>query len=301
MARIFISYRRDDSAYVAATLSEKLQEHFGADSVFFDVDKIPLGVDFRDYIGDEVGKCDVLLVMIGDQWLASSEAGSRRRIDDPADFVRIEIEAAFKRKIPIVPILVGNAVLPKPETLPESVRGLVFRNAAEIRAGRDLRQHVERVIAGLERIGLEHQPRASAPAPEKHRTRVLGEIRKLLGDHWDKSLYVGEAIPPVKLANALAAYAPTVSRADVLLLYDNTVFGGSQDGLLLTGTAVHWHNISAPPGQCLYAEIQSVEHAGGTLGAKLLVNGQVIDLHMEHHNSTAQALANVLRSLSQKR
>src|SRR3954466_5049124 len=128
MARIFISYRRQDSAYVAATLSDKLQQHFGTDSVFFDVDNIPLGVDFRDYIGDAVGECDVLLVMIGDQWLDSSDAHGRRRIDDPADFVRIEIEAAFKRKIPIVPILVGDAVLPAPENLPESVRGIVFRN-----------------------------------------------------------------------------------------------------------------------------------------------------------------------------
>src|SRR5216684_3258765 len=105
MARIFISYRLQDSAYVAATLSDTLQQHFGTDSVFFDVDNIPLGVDFRDYIGDAVGECDVLLVMIGDQWLDASDGSGRRRIDDPADFVRIEIEAAFKHKIPICHML----------------------------------------------------------------------------------------------------------------------------------------------------------------------------------------------------
>jgi len=210
MARIFISYRRQDSAYVAATLSDKLRQRFGADSVFFDVDNIPLGVDFRDYIGDAVGDCDVLLVIIGDQWLGSSDAHGKRRIDDPTDFVRVEIEAAFKRRIPIVPILVGDAVLPAPESLPESVREILFRNAAEIRAGRDLRQHVERIIAGLESIGLksfsderavrETKPRVPvrAPAPENDRTRVLDEIRRLLVDTGDNSLYVGEAIPRIK-------------------------------------------------------------------------------------------------------
>jgi hypothetical protein len=317
MARIFISYRRQDSAYVAATLSDKLQQHFGTDSVFFDVDNIPLGVDFRDYIGDAVGECDVLLVMIGDQWLDSSDAHGRRRIDDPADFVRIEIEAAFKRKIPIVPILVGDAVLPAPENLPESVRGIVFRNAAEIRAGRDLRQHIERIIVGLETIGLkpfsdqravsqilvgQAKLRASPrlPAPEDDRTRMLSEIRRLLDDTQDSSLYVGEAIPQAKLTSALTTYAPSVSRTDVLLLYDNTVFGGSKDGLLLTSSAIHWHNMYEPPKQCLYSEIESVEHEALLGATKLLVNGEKIFFNMEHHARTAQALANVLRGLSQK-
>lgn len=318
MARIFISYRRQDSAYVAATLSDKLQQHFGTDSVFFDVDNIPLGVDFRDYIGDAVGHCDVLLVMIGDQWLDASDGNGRRRIDDPMDFVRIEIEAAFKRKIPIVPILVGDAVLPAPENLPEAVRAIVFRNAAEIRAGRDLRQHIERIIVGLETIGLDpfsdqravspilgqakRRAPARAPAPEDERERVFNEIRRLLGDTRDSSLYIGEAIPQTKLTNALTSYAPSVPRADVLLLYDNTVFGGSKDGLLLTTSAVHWHNMSEPEKQCLYAEIESVELEAGTPGTtKLLVNGKAILLSMEHHARTAQALANVLRSLSQER
>lgn len=313
MARIFISYRRQDSAYVAATLSEKLQQHFGADSVFFDVDNIPLGVDFRDFIGDAVGACDVLLVMIGDRWLDSSDGHGRRRIDDPADFVRIEIEAAFRRTIPIVPVLVGDAVLPAPESLPESVRALVFRNAAEIRAGRDLRQHIERIIVGLETIGLRPFPdqravsstpsgRPAAPATEDDRTRVPGEIRRWLGDALDKSLYIGDAIPPAKLANALTSYAPRVSRADVLLLYDNTVFGGSKDGLLLTGSAVHWHNMSEEARQCLYSEIESVEHeAVPTGGTRLLVNGEGILLNMEHHRRTGLALADLLRCLSRAR
>jgi hypothetical protein len=99
MARIFISYRRRDSAYVAIDVRDALQARFGADSVFFDVDNIPFGADFRQYIGNAVGQCDVLLVLIGDQWLPSTDDQGRRRIDDPSDYVRIEIESALKRNI----------------------------------------------------------------------------------------------------------------------------------------------------------------------------------------------------------
>src|SRR5256885_12633659 len=119
MTRLFISYRRHDTGYLAATLSEKLQQRFGEESVFYDVDTIPLGVDFREHIGNAVGNCDVLLVIIGDQWLVSADGKGNRRIDDAADFVRIEIESALKRAIPIIPVLVGEAAMPKPSDVPE--------------------------------------------------------------------------------------------------------------------------------------------------------------------------------------
>ncbi|HEV7472465.1 MAG TPA: S1 RNA-binding domain-containing protein [Pyrinomonadaceae bacterium] len=152
MAQIFISYRRSDTAYVAATLNDKLQQHFGPDSVFFDVDNIPLGVDFRHYIESAVGQCDVLLVVIGDQWSGATDNSGKRRIDNPSDFVRVEIEAALKRNIPVIPVLVGEARMPSSTDLPPSIEKIAFRNAAEIRAGRDLRQHIEHLIRGLERI-----------------------------------------------------------------------------------------------------------------------------------------------------
>ena len=114
MAQIFISYRRQDSAYLAATLSERLQQHFGPNSVFFDIDNIPLGVDFRDHIGNAVGQCDVLLVIIGDQWTGAVDSQGKRRLDNPSDYVRVEIESALKRNIPVVPVLVENAQMPSP-------------------------------------------------------------------------------------------------------------------------------------------------------------------------------------------
>src|SRR6185503_12553465 len=150
MAQIFLSYRRSDSAYVAASLSDKLQQHFGRDSVFFDVDTIPLGVDFREYIGNAVGQCDVLLAIIGDQWVRSVDEQGKRRIDNPSDYVRIEIESALKRNIPIIPVLVDEVEMPSADDLPPSIQSIVFRNATELRAGRDLRQHIELLIQGLE-------------------------------------------------------------------------------------------------------------------------------------------------------
>jgi len=148
MPRIFISYRRGDSAYIADTINQALQKRFGLASVFFDVDAIPLGVDFRATIANAVGQCDVLLAIIGDRWLG--DPSHQHRLDDPADYVRIEVESALERGIPVIPVLVGNATIPSDADLPESMRGLRYRNAAEVRAGRDLQQHLERLVRGVE-------------------------------------------------------------------------------------------------------------------------------------------------------
>jgi TIR domain len=150
MTRIFISYRRYDSAYVASAINEKLGQRFGTDSVFFDIDSIPFGTDFRKYISDAVGKCDILLVVIGDSWVEAVDEHGKRRLDDPDDFVRLELESALKRNIPVIPVLVGEARIPPMTVLPSSLQELTFRNAAEVRAGRDLQQHITRLIDGIE-------------------------------------------------------------------------------------------------------------------------------------------------------
>src|SRR5262245_62072817 len=95
MPKIFISYRRADSAYVAAILREKLEEEFGAGSVFLDVDNIPFGFDFRKQINSAVGQCDVLLALIGNTWIGAAGDDGIRRIDSPTDSVRFELEAAL--------------------------------------------------------------------------------------------------------------------------------------------------------------------------------------------------------------
>ena len=90
---VFISYRREDSGGFAGRIYDRLTSRLGRENVFFDVDAIPPGQDFVDVLSERVGKCDALLAVIGKHWVVSADSENRRRLDDPQDFVRIEIEA----------------------------------------------------------------------------------------------------------------------------------------------------------------------------------------------------------------
>ncbi len=148
-ARVFVSYRREDSADVTGRICDRLAGRFGREAVFMDVDSIPLGADYRSDIQTAVGRCDALLVIIGDRWLSVTDDAGRRRLDDPGDFVHIEVRWALERGVPVVPILVQGASIPSPEELPEPLRPLAFRNAAEVRPGRDFHPDVDRLIESL--------------------------------------------------------------------------------------------------------------------------------------------------------
>lgn len=132
MDGIFISYRRDDSAGYAGRLYDRLAAHFGADRVFMDVAGIELGTDFVNAIEQAVGSCKVLIVVIGDEWLSTTDAAGRRRLDDPHDFVRLETGVALAREIRVVPVLVGGALMPRGEELPADLKALARRQAIEI-------------------------------------------------------------------------------------------------------------------------------------------------------------------------
>jgi hypothetical protein len=134
--RIFISYRRDESAYPAGWLYDRLADHYDGGQVFKDVDSIKLGDDFVEVITRAVGSCDVLLALIGEQWLTITDAQGRRRLDDPNDFVRLEIEAALARNVRIIPILVDGARMPTTEELPDSLARLARRQALELSPSR---------------------------------------------------------------------------------------------------------------------------------------------------------------------
>ena len=153
MPSVFISYRRDDSRDQAGRLYDHLVEQFGQELVFKDVDSIPLGSDFRAVLTERVAACDVFLAIIGDAWLSIAGPGGIRRLDDPGDFVRIEIEAALGRKIPVIPVLVGSSSVPKAEELPESLRELAYRNAVAVRPNPDFQHDVERLIRGVKAAG----------------------------------------------------------------------------------------------------------------------------------------------------
>ena len=132
MEGIFISYRRDDSAGYAGRLYDRLKAHFGADSVFMDVEEIEPGTDFVEAIEGAVASCQVLIVLIGNEWLNATDSSGRRRLDDPHDFIRLETSAALKRSIRVVPVLVDNAVMPLQQDLPVELHALVRRQAVEL-------------------------------------------------------------------------------------------------------------------------------------------------------------------------
>src|SRR4249920_3542751 len=97
--KIFINYRREDSIGTAGRLHDRLAQSFGRDKLFMDVDHIPAGVDFVKHLDSQVAECDVFLAIIGPNWLKAKNERGRRRLDDPEDFVTIEIAAALARDI----------------------------------------------------------------------------------------------------------------------------------------------------------------------------------------------------------
>jgi hypothetical protein len=156
MHNIFICYRRDDSIDAAGRIYDRLADHFGGESVFMDEESIPVGIDFRQYLQNAVSRCDVLLAVIGHGWLEARHPEGplvgQRRLDNPDDFVRIEIQTAFARGITVVPVLVGRATRPAEKDLPDELKELAFRHFAEVRPGKHFHDHVERLIRDIESL-----------------------------------------------------------------------------------------------------------------------------------------------------
>jgi len=162
---IAISYRREDSTPVAGRLHDRLQADFGRGNVFMDFDSIPFGVDFREQIKQTLERARVVVAVIGPNWLGGRGKGNRR-IDDPADFVRLEIALALQRGIPVIPVLVGDTPMPKVETLPVDLKGLPFRNALALDTGVDFHHHADRLIAGIRDL-VKLPAGAASPQQEK--------------------------------------------------------------------------------------------------------------------------------------
>ncbi len=147
--RIMLSYRRSDSAGITGRIFDRLAAHFGADSVFMDIDAIPLGVDFHKHIDDALKTMDVVLAIIGPDWLGPLSSGMSR-IASPNDPVRIEIETALKNGTRIIPVLVEGAKMPARDDLPEPLRSIHSLNAARVNPGVDFQDQVERLVRSLE-------------------------------------------------------------------------------------------------------------------------------------------------------
>ena len=166
MTKIFISYRRSDSQHFTDRLYEHMARHFGAESVFQDVgdaNKIPPGEDFVEYIDNQVQLCDIVLVVISENWLATL----LDRLSRDDDFVRIEIESALAHKKHIVPVLTSDTDMPTSSQLPEALRPLSRRNAQRIRANPDFSKDCDTLADGIQMVMLRKAERTL------HRTAVV--------------------------------------------------------------------------------------------------------------------------------
>jgi hypothetical protein len=179
--RVFISYRREDTAWPAGRVYEVLVENFLPDLVFKDVDTIKPGEDYVERIIGAVRSCDVLLALIGRQWLTITDESGHRRLDSPEDLVRLEIETALESGSRVIPILVDGARLPRRDELPATLAPLLRRNAFEISAQRF---EAKRLISIVEH---------AAGAAAKARVLTADADGSRSGIKWNASQPVGSA------------------------------------------------------------------------------------------------------------
>lgn len=162
MAAIFISYRRDDSRGDTGRLYDRLKDNFSKEELFRDIDTIAPGEQFQDVLDDTLAKCDALLAVIGNKWL-NARRGGKRRLENPQDYVRCEIVTALKRGVPIIPVLVGDASMPRQEDLPRDLASLAAIQAAvlhELHFDRDVELLVGRIAEiAADQLALGKLPR----------------------------------------------------------------------------------------------------------------------------------------------
>ena len=179
--KIAVSYRRADSAAVTGRIYDRLVARYGDESVFLDIADIPVAIDFRTKILDTLQQCDLVIAIIGPKWLGSGDDHSRIQNDD--DPVRAEIELAIQRAVPIMPVLVLGATMPRASELPDGLKQLSFVNAATVDMGVDFRPHMERLIQSIDKIleerGKTLPPSSRAQEPSRPLGAALGPLGSL--------------------------------------------------------------------------------------------------------------------------
>jgi hypothetical protein len=171
MPAIFISYRRSDSQDVTGRIYDRLVARFTQPQVFKDVDNIPLGVSFPTHIKQVIGKTRVMLVIIGADWVDVTDDQGRRRLDDPNDFVRLEVETGLRSGMAVVPVLVSYTPMPDASQLPPSLRPLLTRNGMVVRPDPDFNTDMARLISAIEHVeklfnAQTKSPTEPAPQPK---------------------------------------------------------------------------------------------------------------------------------------
>ena len=149
--QIFISYRREESRWSARSLHDRLIQRFDRSQIFMDVDSVGLGEDFVKTIEETVGSCDVLIAIIGAHWLTSTDGQGDRRLDNPEDFVRMEIATALRRNIRVIPVLLDGASMPRSTDLPDDLKQLVRRNALQV-GDTHFDDDCRRLVAAIEQV-----------------------------------------------------------------------------------------------------------------------------------------------------
>jgi hypothetical protein len=164
---IFISYRRSDSAKDARALYERLRREFGDNNVFIDLEGIEPGEDFVDSLERQLDGCEALVALISRDWVEARNEHGERRLDDPGDFVRIELGAAFRRGVRVFPVLIDGARTPRVSDLPEDLHPLVRRQAVVLDYSKfdaDVARLARAIRKALEQAVSPHAPVAAAEA-----------------------------------------------------------------------------------------------------------------------------------------
>jgi hypothetical protein len=151
---VFISYRRADSGYVTDRIYKHLVAECDEEAVFRDLESIPPGKSIRQHIGEALAKCNALLAVIGPQWLTIADENGCRRLDDPGDYVRIEIETALARGIPVIPVLIEGVPVPNKLVVPQRLSLLSDQQAVVLRRGLDFERDMDRLVDFLRSGGF---------------------------------------------------------------------------------------------------------------------------------------------------
>ena len=275
MPGVFISYRRQDSAGHTGRLFDRLQARLGPGRVFMDVSGIDPGVDFVHTIERAVGSCDVLLAVIGPEWLSCTDASGQRRLDDRADFIRIEIFAALQRNVRVIPVLIAGASMPPLQALPEDLKPLVRRQAVELRDSR-WDADTNDLIVKLE--GLLGADPAVVRAARKRKAAFLlaGSLAAALAIALPAAWYFGRANDPASPARASAPAVPervldysVIFRANPREYPESAPMRVAEDRIFSAGDLVRLAFRSQQPG-FLYIVNESPPDSAGRIAFNIL-------------------------------
>jgi hypothetical protein len=231
---VFVSYRRQDSDHACGRLYQALVREFGRQHVFVDVDSIPLGTDFVKAITGVLARCHAVLALIGHQWLTIRDQTGVRRLDNPEDYVRLELETAFSVGVPVIPVYVGDAPPPTSEQLPAGLAALSLRNGIRLRSEPDFEHDTRLLVRRIRALLMEHQGGVDSSAAKRARWGPKARA-------WRAAVLIGLFVAPLVWMLLLAATDGIRNLKDAVLSPDGAyvaaVYG---QGIGTPGTVQIW-------------------------------------------------------------